>query len=222
MGKPTYFAHATNAYNKPIEKAALQFIADNIAGGDIGRIENPNQPHHQEGYDRYAERVKRSYKNHKGMNYFYDEVLPGCGSCVAMPYLDGRVGLGVAGEALWFLERGLPVWYMEPDLGETVRKVEARHGKESLAAHFAELRAISNAIYEFIKDPLKSGIFRIRTFTDEEVEMLKADKDVGSALLVPHEETRLRSWFVYGQKERPYEAAHLVSPPIPEGFYPEK
>lgn len=197
--KPVYFAHATNAYNRPIENAAIRFIADKIAGGRVELVENPNQPHHQVGYDKYAQRVKRSDKNHKGMNYFYDEVLPQCGSCVAMPYLDGRIGLGVGGEALWFIERDMPTWYMQP--------------KENVTAE---------DIAKFIEDPLRSGLFRLRTFSDEEVEMLKVDKDIGSRLLVPHEETRLRSWYIYGKKERPYEEAHLVSMPVPPDFYPNE
>jgi len=40
--------------------------------------------------------------------------------------------------------------------------------------------------------------------------------------VLSHVETRLRTWVVYGKDVRPYEEAHLVSLPIPEGFYPDE
>ena len=196
--KPVYFAHPINSYDTHLEDAAIRFIADKVAGGVVQRVENPNQPHHEARYREYSKRAKLSGTDHKGMNYFYDEVLPKCGSCVALPYLDGKLGLGVAGEALWFLDHSLPVWYMEPKEGAGIQDIQ-----------------------DFIKDPLRSRLFKIRVFSDYEIAMLRADKDVGSPLLLSHEETRLRTWYIYGLKQRPYEEAHLVSLPLPEGFYPE-
>lgn len=197
--KPVYFAHTVSLYDTALEDATVYFIADKVAGGRVEGVENPNQPHHQEGYKKYAERVKKSQKNHKGMNYFYDEVLPECGSCVAMPFLDGKVGLGVAGEVLWFIDRNLPVWYMEPK--ETIYIVD---------------------IDRFITSPPMSDLFTLRKFTGDEIEMLRADKDEGSELLLTHEETRLRTWQVYGEEKVDYTVAHLRPTSVYEGFYPDK
>ena len=199
MNKPIYFAHAVNSYGTDIEDVAEVLVADALCDGDRSRIENPNQPRHQEGYSRYAERKEQAGKDHKGMSYFYDEVLPQCGGCVAMPFLDGKLGLGVAGEARWFAERDMPVWLMEPT-------------REAHEITWGDLG-------HFIADPLKSGLFRVRSFTSEEIPMLQVEKDIGSSLVVPHVETRLRTWFVYEKKKRPYITAHLAPTTVPEGFY---
>src|SRR5437899_2122953 len=88
-----YFAHPVNVYGRPLEDELIVAI-ETLLGCEV---ENPNQPHHAEGYQR------------AGMSYFYDEVLPDCDGCVVLPFSDGKLGRGVAGEAKWFLERGLPV-----------------------------------------------------------------------------------------------------------------
>jgi hypothetical protein len=63
-----------------------------------------------------------------------------------------------------------------------------------------------------------SGLFIVRPLVDKEVgQILEND----SELVVPHKETRLRSWEVYNRIRRPFEESHLVQMPIPEGFYPE-
>jgi hypothetical protein len=164
-----YFAHPVNSYDTSLEDSVMQLIAHCLTGGDLAGIENPNQPCHQEGY------------KDRGMNYFFDEVLPNCrGGCVALPFLDGRMGLGVAGEAKWFVERGMPVWVLEPT---------------------------------------RPGLFCVRPLTSaEESLLLRCDE----RLVVGHEETRLRTWLVYSREKRPYEVAHLVTMPIPDGFYPDQ
>jgi len=198
MTKKIYFAHAVNSYNTPIESAAEALIAQVFADGDLALIENPNRPYHQKGYKEWAQRAKQSSTQHKGMNYFYDLVLPVCDAGIAMPFLDGKMGLGVAGEALWFLDRGKTAWFMEP---------RPEIGPKDLE--------------EFVKDPLRSDLFRIRFFDAKECEMLRADAETGSPLVLSHIETRLRTWVVYGKIPRPYDEAHLASLPIPEGFYPD-
>jgi hypothetical protein len=176
--KVLYFAHPTSAYDTPYESRSIERIVEVFLGF---RVENPNQPHHQEGYRGYQVRTAKNRDAHKGMNYFYEEVLPSCDGCIAMAYLDGRLGLGVAGEAKWFLERKLPVWGLFPS--ET--------------------------------DP-----YIIRQFTDiERQQILLTDVP---PLVVPHQETRLRTWVVYNEIGRPFESAHLISMSVPPGFYPEK
>lgn len=193
-----YFAHPVNIYDQPLEAAMMQLIAHHLTDGDLDAIENPNQPHHQKGYDAGAARAQQSSTQHQGMNYFFDEVLPGCSACVAMPFLDGRMGLGVAGEAKRFLQAAKPVWMVEP----------------MRMPNSADLR-------DFIEHPLGNTLFRIRLLTSEEVSLLLPEEQ-DPQLVVPHQETRLRTWTVYNQQKRPYEVAHLAQLPIPEGFYPEK
>lgn len=187
-----YFAHAVNTYNTPFEKSAIRLITMIFLEEEI---ENPNQPHHQVGYKKWAERARECDTAHKGMNYFFDEVLPYCNGCIAMPFLDGRMGLGVAGEARWFLERKYPVLMLVPMKNISTEQID-----------------------EFTINPC-NGLFLIRSLLVSEEEKLR---NQDPALVVPHEETRLRTWIVYNRQMRPYQEAHKVSMPIPEGFYPEK
>ena len=193
MTKQFYFAHPVNIYGEPLEAAFEELIAQALTGGRHDVIENPNQPCHQIGYDRYARRKKESGLNHKGMNYFYDEVLPNCLGCVAVPFLDFRIGRGVAGEMQWFIEKNKPVWIVFPVCG------------------------ISNNLSDFVRNPL-SGCFDVRPLAPEEKQRIILSDP---KFVVPHEETRLRTWRIYNKDRRPYEEAHLVSMPVPEGFYPQ-
>jgi len=190
-----YFAHPTSMYSTPIESVLIRLIARELADGDLNLIENPNQPYHQVGYNQYAKRVRESGTNHKGMSYFYAEVLPGCtGGCVGAPFLDGRLGLGVAGEMKWSLERGRPVWTVVPSN-----------------------KLLHNGTQVFVRD-IPGVFFSVRPITDEEAKLVLSEDP---KLVVPHQETRLRSWMVYDRIIRPYELAHLVTMPIPDGFYLE-
>lgn len=195
--KKIYFAHPVNIYSQPLEIAFEKLIACQLASGRLDLIENPNQPHHQVGYDNYSKRKKESGLNHKGMSYFYDEVLPNCGGCAAAPFLDNKFGLGVAGEMQWFLRNNKPVWCIwNTDL--------------LWACMDSDL---------FIKNPL-GGLFEINLVPESgELRNLILANDTN--VIVPHEETRLRTWRIYNREKRPYEEAHLVKMPIPEGFYPE-
>lgn len=189
-----YFAHPVNIYGQEIEASFERLIAYSLLGSDRSLIENPNQPHHQVGYDKYAQRLKESGMGHKGMRYFYDEVLPNCYGCVGVPFLDGRLGLGVAGEMRETIECDKQVHIVAPRWPFTLEDVE-----------------------RFTIDPIDSCFF-VRAVTDLEKQMLIF---ANPELVVPHEETRLRTWRVYNQERRPYEEAHLVKMPVPEGFYPK-
>ncbi|HTY46365.1 MAG TPA: hypothetical protein VMB46_01720 [Methanomassiliicoccales archaeon] len=195
MAERLYFAHALNTYNTLYEQAALSLIAHTFPGVEIV---NPNRPEHQAGYNAWRERTATSRDEHKGMDYFYDEVLPGCSGSVGMPFLDGRYGLGVAGELAKTAKSGKPVYGMIPAADPSGKRLRA-----------------------WVMDP-QNGFFIVRPLWKHEVDdLLSAGKD-GSALVVGHQETRLRSWHVYNVSARPYEAAHLVSLPIPPGFYPDE
>lgn len=190
-----YFAHAINCYNTPYEQAALKLIAFKFPGA---KIVNPNSPEHQEAYLAWRA-ASKDRDNHRGMNYFYDEVLPACTGSVAMPFLDERFGLGVAGELKNTLESGKPVWGMFLNRPPT---------PENLAA--------------WVADPL-NAMWSIRQLGDAERGLfLSFSKDEGNALVLGHQETRLRSWLVYNVTQRPYETAHLATMPVPPGFYPEE
>lgn len=195
-----YFAHPVSVYDTPLETAVISLIK----GALFCTVENPNQPHHQRGYAEWKERTATSRDTHNAMAYFYEMVLPGLDGCVAMPFLDGRMGLGVAGETKKFIGRGQKVWFVEPARALSAREID-----------------------EFVENPL-NGFFRVRPFTAEEITLIqkeipeKVSEPVENArLVVQHQETRLRTFLVYNREKRPYAEAHLVKMPIPEGFYPE-
>lgn len=108
-----YFAHTVNSYNTDLEGELLSVIQDFLKT----EIENPNQPHHQEGYKTW----KKKYENHptkSGMTYFYEMVLPKCNMCVCQIFLDGKWGAGVANEAAFFIKKNQPVLVIEPKTHE--------------------------------------------------------------------------------------------------------
>lgn len=206
MNKPVYFAHPVNSYDTSLESAVEQ-LAVLVIGCDI---ESPNKPHHQEAYKRWKERTKKSRDVHNAMSYFFKVVQPGCDGCVALPFLDGKMGLGVAGEVMKADESGQLTWYVEPTNADATE---------------ADIAA-------FISDPTGNPLFVVREFTDDEKKQIRSeveehqaringDNQLDGKLVVSHPETRLRTFYVYGREKRPYEEAHLVSMPIPDGFYPE-
>ncbi len=186
-----YFAHPYSTYNTKLETEAIELIHSTFLGD---RVENPNQPHHEKAYAEYK-KMHEDQRTGRGMRYYFDVVLPQCDGCVAMAFLDGKVGAGVAGEIAHFVERDQPVYIVEPGT-HTLRPLTEDEGRAILAWHNSRTTA-------------KSSDEWMRTGTD---------------LVLSIEETRLRSWFVYNVKgqERPYEEAHLVSLPLPSGFYPDK
>ncbi len=203
MGR-IYFAHPVNAYNVPVEQAALALIAHTFPN-DV--VENPNKPVHSDGYAAEAQRTAKNRDTHKGMDYFYNEVILGggdpekaCTSVVAMSFLDGRIGLGVAGEVKCCIEHDLICWGMLPKPGLTTEQVVER-------------------LPEFIENPL-NGLFAIRQFTEKERRQLLATEQ--KPLVIDHQDTRLRTWHVYSKVRRPYEEAHLVETSTPPDFYPPK
>jgi hypothetical protein len=97
-----YFAHPVSDYGTAAETKILNGLVS------LGlSIENPNQPHHQEGYAR------------KSMDYYVEDVLPGCVGCVFLAFPGGMVGSGVAMEVEYFLERGYNAYeiFLDPGIG---------------------------------------------------------------------------------------------------------
>ena len=98
-----YFGHPINTYNTKLETRLLKIIIEQFPSG-LWIIENPNQKHHQEGYQRWAKETG------KGMDYYYVEVLPECDGGVFLPFRDGQMGAGVFGEAETLWKRGYPIF----------------------------------------------------------------------------------------------------------------
>lgn len=231
-----YFAHPVTVYDdeatkanpaiRTIEKSCVDLIAHNFSiprlysDSTKTGVANPNEPGHQEGYKKWAaDRASAGDTKHSGMQYFYQEVLPELDSIVCLPFLDGRMGLGVAGEAQRQLAAGKPGFIFERMKAATQENIEA------------------------FKRNFRSGLYYIRPFTEDEIGTLLSFKkdDVPSDLeqavlegklerekvdwewlIVPHHETRLRTWLnVYNVEPKvPFETAHLLER-FPKGFYPK-
>lgn len=101
MKSKIYFGHTIDIYNTPKEQELVAAIQRALPQYEI---ENPNQAQHQEGYERYREQTGR------GMNYFFQEVLPAMEAGVFQPFADGKFGAGVFGEAKFLQERRKPLW----------------------------------------------------------------------------------------------------------------
>lgn len=113
LGRPkVYFAHPVNVYDTELERGLLQEIA---AAFPQYEILNPNAPEHRDGYQTYKEATGR------GMDYFFQNVLPRAQACVVLAFRDCMFGTGTAAEALWFLRQGFPVWEIGP-MGSIVER----------------------------------------------------------------------------------------------------
>lgn len=103
-----YYAHPISDYNTTTEARDVALIE--TAFGE-GVVLNPNSTTHENGYK------ERRARDGKGMNYFYEEVLPACCACVFRAFPDGKIGAGVAGEIQWFLDNDHPVFEITDRLG---------------------------------------------------------------------------------------------------------
>ena len=93
-----YFAHPTSMYHSVAERDIAARFREAVPGAEV---ENPNQKHHSEGYQR------------EGMDYFLSVCDRQDGVFFA-PHFDGSIGAGVAKEVDSFLKRGAPVFYFDP------------------------------------------------------------------------------------------------------------
>lgn len=101
MVQSIYFGHPINTYNTPLEAYLMNIISSAIPGWII---ENPNQEHHQIGYQTWKER------NGNGMSYYYEKVLPKCSAGIFLPFRDGKWGIGVYGEAEYLGQCRRPIY----------------------------------------------------------------------------------------------------------------
>lgn len=101
-----YFAQPVSAFNSQTVERLLPVIEKHFPNW---HIENPNQPHHQEGYKYWKE------KTGNGMNYYFKEVLPKMSGGIILPFPDGSWSAGAFGEALRLEELGHPIWKITAD-----------------------------------------------------------------------------------------------------------
>lgn len=99
-----YFGHPINTYGTDLEERLLIAIAVRFPGCPVC---NPAGPKHQDGYAQYVAAGRR------GMDYFFEEILPRCQAGVFLAFPDGKWGAGVYAEAAWLAERGHPIWQID-------------------------------------------------------------------------------------------------------------
>lgn len=189
-----YFAHPVSVYNTKLEEAIMVLIRHCFP-----RIEvvNPNTPDQQKAYKKERTASGGTHADHKGMDFFY-RTVENCDGCTSMPFLDCRMGLGVASETQKALKAGKPAWLIEPSHELTQAEMDA-----------------------FTANPL-NGSFMIREFHEDEVSVLVNTQDLKAnppAFVVSHEETRLRTYLQYDGAMRPYAEAHKAKLPVPDDFY---
>lgn len=132
MVRNFYFAHPTSMYDTPVERLISQRFAREFPDT---RVENPNQPHHSEGYQR------------EGMDYFVHLCEAQDGVFFAT-HSDGSVGAGVAKEIASFSERHAPIYAFDPAQERFVQVndlsgfsvLDVDHTRQTLA-HERELKA---------------------------------------------------------------------------------
>lgn len=104
MADKIYFGHPINFYNTSDEEKLVKAIEERFL---MMEVENPNQPHHQEGYERWKQR--RSC----GMDYYFQEVLPKMAAGVFLSFADGMFGAGVWSEAIAIASAGKPIYEID-------------------------------------------------------------------------------------------------------------
>jgi len=92
-----YFGHPITIYNTTKESELIERIQKMFGWFEV---ENPNQKHHQEGYKRYKD------KGERGMNYFFQKVLPNMEAGIFLPFEDGMFGSEVYEEAEFIYKNG--------------------------------------------------------------------------------------------------------------------
>lgn len=87
-----YFAHPVSEYGTPLQAAAIKELASGWH-----EVENPDAPHHQEGYRQY------------GMAHF-ERVVSGCDALAYLRFPDGAISAGVAKEIATAANAGKPIY----------------------------------------------------------------------------------------------------------------
>lgn len=106
MKPKLYFGHTVDIYNTPKEQELIATIERALPQY---KVENPNQPVHEEGYQQYKK------EKGSGMKYYFEKVLPVMAAGVFQPFADGKFGAGVFGEAKFLYEQGKPIYEITLD-----------------------------------------------------------------------------------------------------------
>jgi len=102
MSPKIYFGHPVNTYNTSLEERLMASIQRNFPDH---KIENPSEPHHQGGYQKWKQETGN------GMNYYFEIVLPSCDTGgVFLPFRDGMWGAGIFSEAEFLTQRERHIW----------------------------------------------------------------------------------------------------------------
>ena len=99
-----YFGHPINIYNTPKETELVKKIE---SGFPKSNIYNPNQKHNIENYQIWMEETGR------GMDYFFDVILPEMSAGVFLTFEDGMWGAGIFGEAEFLRKKGRAIWEID-------------------------------------------------------------------------------------------------------------
>lgn len=175
-----YFPHPVNTYDTAVEKEILiliqQYFPDFV-------VENPNQLCHQKGYAEWKKRYENTDgKTKSGMSYFFDVVMPNCDAgAVALPFLDGKFGAGVAGEVIYAVQKQRGIWLIEAPVLKIIRPFTLK-----------EIKLLLD--WEKRKN---------ETPNKEELEKTE------NTLVLSIKETRIRTWLVLYKTMKPYETAHI-------------
>lgn len=105
MVQRVYFGRPLNVYDTPLDIKLTAFIQKVFSGWEI---EDPNQEKHREGYQHWMEKTGR------GMNYYFQEVLPQMDSGVFLSFPDGKFGAGVYSEAECLFKLDKLIWKISP------------------------------------------------------------------------------------------------------------
>lgn len=117
-----YFAHPISEYGTAFEEAVLTALKS-----DWLEVENPNAPHHQEGYRQH------------GMAYF-EGVIAGCDALAYLRFSDGTIGAGVGKEIAFAADAGKPIYEVDTNLGEIVIAASAPYPGPVLSVEHTRLK----------------------------------------------------------------------------------
>lgn len=134
-----YFGHPINTYDTTLEERLLRQISLSFRGWEI---ENPNQKHHQEQYERWKKTTGT------GMNYFTKQILPNCHGGIFLPFRDGAWPAGVFMEAKFLANRGSPIWMIVPNGVITTLNL-SEHASLTREATISRVRTASGEIIPY-------------------------------------------------------------------------
>jgi len=96
-----YFAHPVNTFNTQEERDLVKTLENIFPDFEIY---NPNKKYNKENYRLWKEETGR------GMNYYYEAILPQMDAGAYLAFKDGMIGAGVFNEAEFLLSNNKIVW----------------------------------------------------------------------------------------------------------------